>query len=252
MAYKLEGHGKKKPAWRTNSNAAPNRRVGIEFEIENRLGFQAILDAIPDTLDPEEEPVTERDGSLLEGQGVEIVFPPFKHSQLKQAESFFGRTLKALEDAGAESNTRCGMHMNVSTTGWNDDTKRSFLFFLNEVEVGVLVAIGGRALNGYCGQGRGYGWQDALALNSHCICAGLRPNRIEVRFPQATMDQAKVSMIVDFLDLLQDWAALPATTAFFAARFDRAAMLNNFITFITNYKRKAKKAAGVLGVINGR
>lgn len=249
MAYKLEGHGKKKPAWRTNTSEAPNRRIGIEFEIENELGYQAILDAIPETLDLNEEPVTERDGSLLEGKGVEIVFPPFKHSQLKTGESFFGRTLKALEECGAESNVRCGMHMNVSTTGWNDNTKRNFLYFLNRCQPILLQRIGGRALNHFCTQANYLAWADMLGCTAHVVCAGLRPNRIEVRFPQATMDQTKVGELVDFLDLLQDWSSLEGTTE--SLRFDCSVtqLRDLFFNFLTTNKRKPRKSARVLEIL---
>lgn len=249
MAYKLEGHGKKKPAWRTNANAAPNRRIGIEFEIENELGYQEILDAIPETLNLEEEPVTERDGSLLEGKGVEIVFPPFKHSQIKDAASFFGRTLKALEECGAESNVRCGMHMNVSTMGWTDDTKRNFLYFLNRVDALLLQRIGGRALNGFCSQRRDVTWVDMLYVTEHVVCAGLRPNRIEVRFPQATMDQTKVGELVDFLDLLQDWSALGTTRDLLSTNPVSGAMVAEFFHFLTTNKRKPRKSARVLEIL---
>lgn len=246
MAYKLEGHGKKRPKWRTNANEAPNRRIGIEFEIENRLGFQAILDAIPETLNLEEEPVTERDGSLMEGQGVEIVFPPFKHSQLKTGDSFFGRTLKALEDCGAESNVRCGMHMNVSTTGWDNDAKRNFLYFLNRCDSVLLQRIGGRPLNNYCQQAR-LNWYDMLECTAHVVCAGLRPNRIEVRFPQATMDQTKVGELVDFLDLLQDWSMQKDLDLTLSPRSD--VLQGLFFNFLTNNKRKPRKSARVLEIL---
>lgn len=250
MGYELHKHGSVRPTWRTNNNEAPPRRIGVEFEIENPLGYKAILDSIPDTDDPAEQPVTERDGSLLDGMGVEIVFPPFKHSQLWSPASFFGRTLTALEEAGAESNVRCGMHMNVSTAGWSDDTKRSFLFFLNHISPIYLRAIGGRALNGYCNQQK-VSWQDSIYLTDHCICAGLRPNRIEVRFPQATMDHGKMRVIVDFLDLLQDWATVPDVHRACAEMKNRPdELLASFTTFLRNHKRKPRKAARILEVFN--
>jgi hypothetical protein len=252
MGYSLNKHGSVRPVWRTNENEAPPRRIGVEFEIENQLGYQHILNAIPDTDDPAELPVTERDGSLIEGQGVEIVFPPFKHSQLKSAESFFGRTLKAIEDAGAESNVRCGMHMNVSTAGWSDATKCAFLFFLNTVNVKYLKAIGGRALNGYCSQQK-VRFDDNIYLTDHMICAGLRPNRIEVRFPQATMDMEKMALNVDFLDLLQDWAADEAEQNWCRGvdyYYCDVTIKDRFLTFLRTHKRKAKKAARITEVFN--
>lgn len=252
MSYSLNKHGSVRPVWRTNENEAPPRRIGVEFEIENELGYQRILDAIPDTDDPAEQPVTERDGSLLEGKGVEIVFPPFKHSQLKSAGSFFGRTLAAIEEAGAESNVRCGMHMNVSTAGWDDDQKRTFLFFLNTVTVKYLKIIGGRGLTGYSPQQK-VRWEDCIYLTDHMICAGLRPNRIEVRFPQATMDMEKVTTIVDFLDLLQDWSTRPESQEF-CRKADHyycgEEIMGNFLDFINHFKRKAKKAKRLTEVIN--
>lgn len=249
-SHKLNGHGKVRPTWRTDTNEAPPRRIGVEFEIENQMGYRAILDAIPDTDDPAEEPVTERDGSLRDGMGVEIVFPPFKHSQLKSRESYFGRTLKAIEDSGAESNVSCGMHMNVSTAGWDEATKCSFLFFLNVVSPKYLRALGGRALNGYCAQQK-VRWADNIYLTDHTICAGLRPNRVEVRFPQATMDLDKVSLLVDFLDLLQDWAANKDEQKACSVMDhyncgDWAA--NTFLEFISKHKRKPKKAKRVTEV----
>lgn len=205
MAYNRERHGSVQPAWRKESNKPEGRMMGIEFEIEHPDGFDRILEALPEPRDPKNTPVTERDGSLNDHCGVEIVFPPYKYAAFKSGTSFFARAMKALEEAGVESTVNCGMHMNINTTGWTADQRTAFVFFLHRFPRACIERIGGRTLNGYCNQYPELTFTAAATHTQHVTLAGLRPNRIEVRFPKATTDLNRVKNLTNFFELLEDY-----------------------------------------------
>ena len=209
MAFtKREAHGRVKPAWRQASNKPEGRMIGIEFEVEHRGGFQRILDALPEPKEEKNRPVTESDGSL-DHSGVEIVFPPYKNMALKQTDpkrSYFAKAMKALEDAGVHVSTNCGMHMNINTTGWEDSTRRSFMVFMHYMPPTWMTRIGGRGPNGYCTQYRAYvTWNNALQHTEHVTAAGVRPNRIEVRWPKPTTDMVRIKNLTNFFELVEDY-----------------------------------------------
>lgn len=258
MSYVREGHGRKKPAWRTNTHKPTGKRIGIELEIENKQGYQAILDALPETDNDDLRPVTESDGSLNPAWGVEIVFPPYSHGSLRLEGSFFGRSIKALADSGCEVSANCGMHMNINTDDWTDREKSVFMCWIHWMKPTALAKIGGRTLNNWCTQSPGMRLGDALQHQQHVTCAGIRPNRIEVRFPLATLEHQKIKNLTNFFSHLEDFCKLDTTYEWMLAQQNtgqvlrREAMLTKFCEYLDTKVRVSKSAPIIKDVlING-
>lgn len=208
--YTREGHGRVQPNWRKSTNKPTGRMIGIEYEIEHPQGYDKILRDLPEPADPEMRPVVERDGSLSDAHGCEIVFPPFTYEALTKKGSYFHNAVAALRESGAEGNDRTGMHMNVNTTGWSADKKRAFLCVLHWMPAAVLGRIGGRGNTRWWPQ-REFAFHEALEhTQDHVCCAGIRPNRIEVRFPQTTTNFNKIRAIVWFLRHVENFCDIAA------------------------------------------
>lgn len=213
MAYVFQPHGRTRPSWRTNENRPKGKLIGVELEIENPNGQKYTLDAIPEPENEESRPITESDGSL-DHTGVEIVFAPIPYADLYSETSFFGKTLLALDDAGAVGSQRCGMHLNVNTEDWTSVKKCSFLAFLHWIPEAAISHLGGRVRGHYYPQNPHLSYDGMLRHTEHVTCAGIRPNRIEVRFPKATTNLRTLQVLVNFIEYLEEWCELENTRPF--------------------------------------
>lgn len=258
MSYKRAAHGREKPSWRNNVHAPSGKKIGIELEIENVGGYNIILDALPETDNDELRPVTETDGSLNAALGVEIVFPPYSHGSLRLEGSFFGRSIKALADAGCAATPNCGMHMNINTEDWTAADKAVFMCWIHWMKPTALSNIGGRSLNHWCQQSEYITLADAHMHQQHVTCAGIRPNRIEVRFPKATLEHQKIKNLTNFFSHLEDFCKLPTTYAWMLEKqalgqpTRRQAMLDGFCAYLDTRVGRSRSAAVIKEVlING-
>lgn len=255
MAFKREGHGKVKPAWRLGTHRPEGRMIGVEFEIEHRNGYQYLCDKLPEPKEEKNRPITERDGSLNDAFGVEIVFPPYKNAAFKSEKSYFARCLKTMEEIGVNAHVNCGMHMNVNTVGWEAVHRTRYVAFLHWLPATNIRHIGGRTPTHYCGQQPSGTLYDFQNHTTHVTCAGLRPNRIEVRFPLATTNLERVKNLTNFLELLEDWVKSPRAARDFeeldgtAWTTRRTAALNKFVAFLDANQERPRTSATIKGIL---
>lgn len=234
------------PAWRTGKNIKNDRLIGIEFECENPKGYNATLRALPEPPRSVPRPVTERDGSLDDFQGVEIVFPPLSHKHLKDENSYFNTAIKSIGDAGVKTTSETGMHMNVNITGWPEEKVNSFLYTLHKLPGNGLHNIGGRALNHWCSQADGLRWDTAVAdSRGHTLLANVVRNRCEVRFPKSTVDIKRIALIVNFLRMVEDFSAIKATHKWLASNPNRNQVAKRFVEYLTHNRSKTPAAQSV-------
>lgn len=220
MAYKRTAYHSVNPVWRTKKHAPSGYHIGIELEISHRQGYQRILENLPEPPKGHAQPITEFDSSLTARTDIEIVFPPYKHSTIKNGRSFLNKALTALREAGCQSTTETGMHVNINTTGWSARTVALFVATIHALPPHVLASVGGRLLNRYCKQ---LTLEDSfnpetngtyLDINavvrrskrSHNTAVSVRNNRVELRFPAATTDITRVRTIVDFAVYVEKFA----------------------------------------------
>lgn len=197
--YKREGYHTKRVAWRSNLHFPVGKRVGIELELEHSKGYKRLLELLPDTRGT--KPLTERDGSLTELGGLEIVFPPYTYDGIRRKNSYFRKAINQFLTDPPSVTTNTGMHMNINTTNWPVDVKKMFLAFLHSMPRNQIINLGGRAPNHYC-KVRYVSWRNMLSCVKHDL-AWAKPNRIEVRFPAATLDIDKILNLVTLFDLVE-------------------------------------------------
>lgn len=207
MGYTLhEYHSVSRP-WRSYEKRSGNL-VGIELEMEHPHSRRAILDCLPE-FHRDESPITERDGSLDDDTGVEIIFPPVDRSALVKRGSVFARSLRALDTAGAEPSSRTGMHVNVNHGDWAPEKTQAFAALINLVPRLWLTRIGGRDyLNNYCEQAEFSDWDDVDEDHTDHSAAAIKNNRVELRFPSATTNMRRVRNILAFVKLTEQYAGL--------------------------------------------
>lgn len=205
MPYQLYSYHSNRPSWRRDTYTPRGKLYGIELEIENPNGRRAILACLPEVRRCNEfyRPVTETDGSLNH-TGVEIVFPPLAAKTLTNKASLFSRSLENLKENGAVASSRTGMHVNVNIADWSRDKAIAFAAVINWVPSKYLTRVGGRrALNHYSQQCRN-GWME-LARGHYRGSATLRSNRVEVRFPKATLNMTRVKNVLSFLEFVEEY-----------------------------------------------
>lgn len=238
------------PGWDRRQRLVGNH-VGVELEIQHRRGRNRVLQLIPDPPKGTPRPSTERDGSLHENNGVEIVFPPLTYKRAKHPQGFFAKTLKALAtEADDVYFDRCGMHININTADWNRDHVRMFCAIISWVPPQWLTNIGGRRLNPYCEQYR-YRHLDYYISDGERGAACIRSNfsRIECRFPAPTLDHNRFKVLMDFLEIVESLARHNYEHAFRGLSLE-ANMKRVFLEHLDSIKtRKARRVKEVL--LNG-
>lgn len=190
------------PNWRA-TRTLKGQYIGIELEVYNRGGYRKTLAALPNVRKNQRKPITEEDGSLSDSAGVEIIFPPYKYSQLRNHRSFFHTALAEMQKAGAQTHSGYGMHMNVNTGGWQPGKRGAFCVVVSSLPSNMIENIGGRRVqqNGttmwtqYCNDGYNY----------YGRVEG-KPGRLECRFPQSCLDSERVTILVDFIALVERFA----------------------------------------------
>lgn len=215
--YRREEYHTDFPLWR-DLDRPRGQLAGIELEITNPSGFRKILRDLPDPPKAGYRPLTETDGSLSSSTGVEIVFPPYKYSTIKNNGSFFARSLRALERGGARPNNDTGMHVNINTVDWSVDKKKLMVAAVNGFTPRQLKAIGGRLPNDYCclvSQLDDW-WNERentssinviyeIAYECNHTVADAKGNRIELRFPRATVKLTEVTLVLEFAQYLEEY-----------------------------------------------
>jgi hypothetical protein len=231
------------------------RYVGIELEVSHNAGYQHLLEILPDPPSEDMRPATETDGSLPFATGLEIVFPAFKYKDVQSKTGFLAQTMEVLRVANTRHAAGYGMHVNVNTVGWSQEKCQLFHALIHWMPAINLEHIGGRRLNAYCQQFR-------MPLANYTegrwrACTASRENRIECRFPKSTSDHDRLSLIVDFLTLVERYVSVKRNavrlTAAVALRYTPAIsqkVLNDFCAWLANIKRdNASKVREVL--LNG-
>lgn len=208
--YRRTGYHEERPAWRGRTSPV-GFKVGIELEMEHPNHYRNILSELP--LFKRNRPITEQDGSLNYDRGVEIVFPPYSVASLKDKRGNFQRTVRAIEESGAEPTSNCGMHLNINTRGWGEQKRQVFTATLFLVRRQAIEMIGRRSLNnGYCSPMntymRGFNINQLynFARGSHSLLVSPRVGRIEARYPAATFNLETINFNVYFLQCVEKFA----------------------------------------------
>lgn len=209
--YRRDAYHNARRLW-PRVQAPVGRYVGIELEVSHRAGYQHLLDILPDPPGEGMRPATETDGSLPYATGVEIVFPAFKYKYAQSKNGFLAKTMDALRAANASHQNGYGMHVNVNTVGWSPEKRQLFHGLINWMPGASLANIGGRTLNGYCMQ---FKWSELAEYTRSQArgCTANRQNRIECRFPKSTSDHDRLSLIVDFVKLVERYISVKRNAA---------------------------------------
>lgn len=200
--YTRSAYHSRSPSWRNNFRRE-GKYIGIEFELESKTSYQAVLHLLPN-FPNRHRPITESDGSLSSTYGLEIVFPPFLASTLKRKNSVFSRSIAAITPEFRESNG-AGMHMNINTRGWDLDVKTKFVAVINNLPRKYLENIGQRALTSYCKQAEGWALDDYRDACDH-FAAEFKTDRIEVRFPRSTTNLDRINNLIEFFAHVEKFA----------------------------------------------
>jgi hypothetical protein len=212
--YQLnDRHGR--AGWVRQNNNLQGKYIGIELEVSHHKGYQQLLRLLPETEDAEMRPSCEPDGSLNHRTSLEIVFPPYTYADIRSKESFFGKAINALYvgDAAPDGN-RCGMHLNINTFGWKPSKKQKFCALINWMPVDHVFHIGGRAPGAYCQRWLHYtlpGYDTGGGGLNRGMTA-VRTGRIEVRFPNATVEHNRIANLSQFLEEVEKLAEKRSTT----------------------------------------
>lgn len=188
------------PEWRSSFNKR-GKYIGIEFELEARTNYRAVLRLLPD-FSNRYRPITESDGSLSSERGLEIVFPPFLASTLKKKSSLFGQAIAAISGE-VTVNNGAGMHMNINTAGWPRKKVNSLVALINNLPKTYLENIGQRGLTSYCSQLVCFEVDDYENKADHCFAAEDKGGCIEMRFPRSTSDHSRIVNLIEFFDFAE-------------------------------------------------
>lgn len=107
---------------------------GLELELRHPTNRQVLADALdgfPRGRSP--APIAERDGSLDELRGVEIICPPLPLAQVTTEQGYIGRLMRTMKEAGAEEEVPAtyGLHINVNLHGWGREERLLTQYLLN-------------------------------------------------------------------------------------------------------------------------
>lgn len=201
--------------WRRTSGKR-GMLFGIELELESRGGFERddIVKAFPDMVKGDgPPPVFENDGSLDHVRGVEIIFPPVKPSVLRDPESYFNKALASLRRNRVVAKVaHAGMHINVNSFGLSDQTVANFCAVVHFMPREKYKTIAGRYPGGYSHQAEPEEVDDIhelLQYGDHEWCVEVHEDRIECRYPVASLDPEHIERNLTFIEVLLRFAKSP-------------------------------------------
>jgi hypothetical protein len=225
--------------WRNTATARKGVLIGVELEVHNRDGRQLAADAL-DEVDFGEypAPVAERDGSLDEELGVEIILPPLPLQEVQLPDGYVVKVMKALKNSGCTDSDRgkldgYGMHVNINLADWEPKEKLLVQHLLNLFDgYGEQV---GRRRGGHGGyhpkmfyylEGNATFRLGTYFGDRHCaayirsagrsVPAGVGDgNVMEVRLPKTTLEIEHLHQVIDYVFALRNWvrAAINHTEA---------------------------------------
>lgn len=253
--YQRTNYHEERPAWRVRTSPV-GFKVGIELEMEHPIHYEDILAELPRF--KRNRPITEQDGSLNYNRGVEIVFPPYSVASLKDKRGNFQRTVRAIEESGAEPTRNCGMHLNVNTQGWGEQKRQVFTATLFLVSRQAIEMIGGRRLNGYCAPMNTYMLHFNIShfyecsRGSHSFLVSPRVGRIEARYPAATLNLEAINFNVYFLQCVEKFAGAHENTVDTTdLTGEEASTVNaNLSQFITDNMPAGSRRAKLLRILS--
>ena len=181
--------------------------VGVELEVECEDGFGEVLDAVPDF--ETDGPAMERDGSLNDSYGVEIIFPPIPADRITQARSTVARTMSAISKLNLNLSSGTGMHVSINCSDWSDNKAYRYIMAYHWLPREMIERVGGRRLTHYCYQDRTLAEDERsiyLYENPHELVAERDGYRIELRYPQATTDITRLAKVLTLSDMIEEWA----------------------------------------------
>lgn len=123
------------PEWRRTDAAKKGNLLGIELEVHHPRGREVSADALDNFVpgDRTPMPIAERDGSLDEHLGVEIICPPLTVEQATTNGGYINRLMDTLRTAGTspEPPNGYGMHVNVNIAEWSFAEKVGVQYLIN-------------------------------------------------------------------------------------------------------------------------
>lgn len=226
MALIGQYHGEM-PDWRVTGLTKTGELFGIELEVEHVADRQVAADAV-DAVDygGHPPPVVERDGSLSETLGVEIVCPPLPIANVMDEDGYIARLMRKLRESGVPSKQResVGMHVNVNVVDWTPQEKLLVQWCLNAFYAGAS-HVGRRGNGGFgsfiptCRYARevdGSLRMDTFPGGKHSAAWLRSPgNRfpagrgnalvMEARFPRSTLEIKELHDAIDYITAVRDW-----------------------------------------------
>lgn len=224
---RINQYHREQPNWRAGEVPKSGQLIGIELEVYNPNGRQESADAL-DNFDPGEypSPIAERDGSLSETHGVEIICPPLPIKDILEPDGgYIGRLMKRLIDSGVtpEGKGGYGMHVNINLEGWSAKEKVLVQYLLNYFD--LFGAHLGRRTTGFGSYDpyymlrtnnnrrlevrtfRGDRHVAAYIRRSHSGVRAGEPDGMvmEVRFPLGALDMEYLRNIIDYVFAIRDW-----------------------------------------------
>jgi hypothetical protein len=219
---RIGGWHSNEPTWRDTSYEKTGTLIGIELEVHNAKGRQRAADCL-DTVNFGKYPVpiAERDGSLDEELGVEIILPPLPLKEIEAKDGYVARLMDALKESGCTKNSTkvngYGMHININMDGWSDKEKLLVQYLINLfAEFGTKV---GRRKEGHGGYhpvlDYTRGELHTYFGDRHCAAyirgsGGVRTGTaggkvMEVRFPKTTLEIANLHEALNYVLALRNW-----------------------------------------------
>lgn len=207
-------HANAGQGWR-RARGIDGKAIGVEFEVEGRGAFATVIDALPmhDAEVDGPAPHFERDGTLNDVRGVEIIFPPYSPKSIRDGSSYLSRAITKLHaDDVCNITAACGMHMNVNARGWSAHKMAVFCGIIHWMPPTTMERLGGRRPGRWCQQSRNTNltFYSTQPGNAHSYATENKEGRVELRFPSASTDFTRLARLSLFIDMLEDYAqAMP-------------------------------------------
>lgn len=191
---------------------------GIELELESKRGFERddIVKSFPEMVKGDgPPPVFENDGSLDHVRGVEIIFPPVKPRVLRDPSSYFNKALASLRRKRVVAEVaHAGMHINVNCYELDNEVVAMFCAVIHFMPKRKYRTIAGRYPGGYTNQlstDEVDSLDELLDYDDHEWCVEVHEDRIECRYPKASLDPEHIERNLTFIEVLMRFAKSPVS-----------------------------------------